>query len=286
MGCFLGCFGFTSKKQKRIKPCNKFQVHQKYVPLESENANVADSTNSETRDKPKESSKRKVKKKVSFNLDVKTYERIQDDDNTTNFSEEEEKTQREYNKQETAKASMSMYPSSYRYYNCNDEEEDEITLEDSDIDDLEDDEDEEEEDYGVSEDDDHAGGGDGYNSLHIETENKFGNVEKLSKDESNEVGRHRKNTVLLPVENLSQWKAVKARGAMQVRQQKENIIKLDGKQELPNSKPKPQGHEIPVDASLSNWLVSARTTSVNGSSVYYVQDRAADQVVLDEVNLI
>ncbi|KAM3249368.1 histone H2A.Z-specific chaperone CHZ1 isoform X1 [Capsicum annuum] len=286
MGCFLGCFGFTSKKQKRIKPCNKFQVHQKYVPLESENANVADSTNSETRDKPKESSKRKVKKKVSFNLDVKTYERIQDDDNTTNFSEEEEKTQREYNKQETAKASMSMYPSSYRYYNCNDEEEDEITLEDSDIDDLEDDEDEEEEDYGVSEDDDDAGGGDGYNSLHIETENKFGNVEKLSKDESNEVGRHRKNTVLLPVENLTQWKAVKARGAMQVRQQKENIIKLDGKQELPNSKPKPQGHEIPVDASLSNWLVSARTTSVNGSSVFYVQDRAADQVVLDEVNLI
>ncbi|MCE3215260.1 hypothetical protein HAX54_001506 [Datura stramonium] len=297
MGCFLGCFGFTTKKQKRIKPCNKFQVHHKYVPLESEKANDADSANSEPRDKPKESSKRKVKKKVSFNLDVKTYERIQDDDNTTNLSEEEEKkTQWEYNEQETAKANMSLYPSSYRYYNCNDsydEEEDEITLEESDIDDLD------EDDYGFSDDDD-VGGGDEYNSLHIETENKFGNVEKLNKDEINEVGRNHRNSVLLPVENLTQWKAVKARGAQQVKHQKENIIKLDGKQELPltakptnhcvdlnpknNSKPKPQGHEIPVDASLSNWLVSA--TSVNGSAVYYVQDRAEDQVVLDEVNII
>lgn len=305
MGCFLGCFGFTTKKQKRIKPCNKFQVHQKYVPLESEKANAEDSANSEPRDKPKESSKRKVKKKVSFNLDVKTYERIQDDDNTTNFSEEEEKTQREYNEQKTAKASMSMYPSSYRYYNCNDsydEEEDEITLEDSDIDDLDE---EEEEDYGVSDDDDDGGGGGEYNSLHIETENKYGNVEKLNKDdESNEVGRNHRNSVLLPVENLTQWKAVKARGAQQMKHQKENIIKLDGKQELPlvkkpanhcvvdlnpknNSKPnKPQGHEIPVDASLSNWLVSARTTSINGSAVYNIQDRAVDQVVLDEFNII
>ncbi|KAL3329141.1 hypothetical protein AABB24_036300 [Solanum stoloniferum] len=308
MGCFLGCFGFTTKKQKRIKPCNKFQVHQKYVPLDSEKEIVVDSANSELRDKPKESSKRKVKKKVSFNLDVKTYERIQDDENnTTYFSEEEEKkTQREYNKQETAKASMSMYPSSHRYYNCNnsyDEEEDEITLEDSDIDDL-DDEEEEEEDYGVSDDDDDDG--DEYaDSLHIETENKYGNVEKLNKDESNEVGQNHRNSVLLPVENLTQWKAVKAKGAQQVKHQKENIIKLDGKQKLPliakpvnnhfvdlnpknNSKanPKPQGHDIPVDASLSNWMVSARTTSVNGSAMYYIQDRTADQVVLDEVNII
>ncbi|XP_055813751.1 histone H2A.Z-specific chaperone CHZ1 [Solanum dulcamara] len=300
MGCFLGCFGFTTKKQKRIKPCNKFQVHQKYVPLDSAKEIIADSANSKPRDKPKESSKRKVKKKVSFNLDVKTYERIQDDNNTTYFSEEEEKTQREYNEQKTAKASLSMYPSSHRYYNCNDsyEEEDEITLEDSDIDDL----DEEEEDYGVSDDDDDDGGGDEYNSLHIETENKYGNVEKLNKDESNEVGRNHRNSVLLPVENLTQWKAVKARGAQQVKQQKENIIKLDGKQELPliekpvnhgadvnpknNSKPKPNEHGIPVDASLSNWLVSARTTSVNGSAVYYIQDRAVDQVVLDEVSII
>lgn len=248
------------------------------------------------RDKPKESSKRKVKKKVSFNLDVKTYERIQDDENnTTYFSEEEEKTQREYNKRETAKASMSMYPSSHRYYNCYDEEEDEITLEDSDIDDLDD---EEDEDYGVSDDD----GGDCDGDEYVETDNKYGNAEKMNKDESNEVGQNCRNSVLLPVENLTQWKAVKARGAQQVKQQKENIIKMNGKQELPfiakpvnhcvdqnlknSSKPKPQGHEIPVDASLSNWLVSGRTTSANASAVYYFQDRAVDQVVLDELNII
>ncbi|KAK4341657.1 hypothetical protein RND71_040158 [Anisodus tanguticus] len=261
MGCFLGCFGFTTKKQKRIKPCNKFHVHQKYVPLDSEKANAADSPNSEPRYKPIESSKRKVKKKVSFKLDVKTYERIQDDDNTTYFSEEEEKkTQWGHNEQETAKASMSMYPSSYRYYNCNYEEEDEINLEESDINDLD-----EEEDYGVRDDDDGSGGDDEYNSLPIETENKYGNVEKLNKDESNEVGRNHRNSVLLPVENLTQWKTVKARRAQQVKHQKENIIKLDGTQELPNhcvdlntknnTKIKPQGHEISVDASLSNWLV-------------------------------
>ncbi|XP_015087998.1 mitotic apparatus protein p62 [Solanum pennellii] len=298
MGCFLGCFGFTNKKQKRIKPCNKFQVHQKYVPLDSEKEIVVDLANSEPRDKPKESSKRKVKKKVSFNLDVKTYERIQDDENnTTYFSEEEEKT----NKQETAKASMSMYPSSHRYYNCNnsyDEEEDEIILEDSDIDDLDDDE--EEEDYGVSDDDDDddgVGGDESADSLHIEAENKYGNVEKLNTDELNEVSRNHRSSVLLPVENLTQWKAVKARGAQQVKHQKENIIKLDGKpvnshcvdlNPKYNSKPKSklQGHDISVDASLSNWMVSAKTTSVNGSAVYYNQDRAADEVVLDEVNII
>ncbi|KAJ8547198.1 hypothetical protein K7X08_010784 [Anisodus acutangulus] len=295
MGCFLGCFGFTTKKQKRIKPCNKFQVHQKYVPLDSEKANAADSPNSEPRDKPKESSKRKVKKKVSFNLDVKTYERIQDDDDNTTYSEDEEKkAQWEYNEQETAKSSMSMYPSSYRYYNCNnnyDEEEDEITLEDSDINDLD------EEDYGVSDDDDDGGGDDEYNSLHTETENKFGNVEKLNKDEPNEVGRNHRNSVLLPVENLTQWKAVKARQAQEVKHQKENIIKLDGKQELPNhcvdlntknnTKIKRQGHEISVDASLSNWLViSAKAASVKGPAVCYIKDSAKDQVVLDKVNII
>lgn len=234
---------------------------------------------------------------MSFNLDVKTYERIQDDENnTTYFSEEEEKT----NKQETAKASMSMYPSSHRYYNCNnsyDEEEDEIILEDSDIDDLDDDE--EEEDYGVSDDDDDddVGGDESADSLHIEAENKYGNVEKLNTDESNVVSRNHRSSVLLPVENLTQWKAVKARGAQQVKHQKENIIKLDGKpvnshcvdlNPKYNSKPKSklQGHDISVDASLSNWMVSAKTTSVNGSAVYYNQHRAADEVVLDEVNII
>ncbi|KAK4356976.1 hypothetical protein RND71_022586 [Anisodus tanguticus] len=233
MGCFLGCFGFTTKKQKRIKPCNKFQVHQKYVPLDSEKANAADSPNSEPRDKPKESSKRKVKKKVSFNLDVKTYERIQDDDDNTTYSEEEEKkAQWEYNEQETAKS-----------------------------------------------------------------KNKFGNVEKLNKDEPNEVGRNHRNSVLLPVENLTQWKAVKARQAQEVKHQKENIIKLDGKQELPNhcvdlntknnTKIKRQGHEISVDASLSNWLViSAKAASVKGPAVCYIKDSAKDQVVLDKVNII
>lgn len=247
------------------------------------------------RDKPKESSKPKVKKKVSFNLNVKAYERIQDDDNnTTYFSDEEEKTQCEYNEQETAKSSMSMYPSSYRYYNCNDEE-DEITLEESDIDELD------EEDYGVSDDDDdNEDGGD-------ETENKFENDKRLNKDETNEVSQDNRNlygnSVLLPVENLTQWKAVKARGAQQVKHQKENTIKLDGKQEIPllkkpvincadlnpkeNSKPKTRGHEIPVDASLSNWLVSQGAASVNRSAVYYIEDRAKDhQVVLDIVNTI
>lgn len=233
---------------------------------------------------------------MSFNLNVKAYERIQDDDNTTYFSDEEEKTQCEYNEQETAKSSMSMsmYPSSYRYYNCNDEE-DEITLEESDIDDLD------EEDYGVSDDDDDNEDGDD------ETENKFENDKRLNKDETNEVSQdHRNvygNSVLLPVENLTQWKAVKARGAQQVKHQKENIIKFDGKQEIPllkkpviscaelnpkeNSKLKTQGHEIPVDTSLSNWLVSAGAASVNRSAVYYIEDRGKDhQVVLDTVNTL
>jgi hypothetical protein len=80
--------------------------------------------------------------------------------------------------------------------------------------------------------------------------------------DSNEGGlrsRQYVHSVLKPVENLSQWKAVKAKGTQPPKQQrKENVA---SEQHPPLSSLSNISHstalmqEIAVDASLSNWVV-------------------------------
>ncbi|KAL3506180.1 hypothetical protein ACH5RR_031562 [Cinchona calisaya] len=312
MGCFLACFGIT-KKGRRPKGSTKNvprdHSYGKYVPLDSDAAvkhdshemQMASATTMLVRDKPKESSTAKIKKKVSFNLNVRTYEPLTKDEISTYLSEGEEKTMWEYNQEEeTAGASMKClnyeedfmpskfgtFPSNYRYQNCRNsyDEEDEIELEESDLDDDE-----------LDFDDDDFGEIYDYNSQKISqvdfsqcnaqlAEKREDNVmqlhalpdqELIKTESSNQNARNRSQyalSVLNPVENLTQWKEVKAKARQQLKHQKENIM-LEKEQDVLSDIKKSSDslalnyssrsnhckptHEIAVDASLSNWLASS-----------------------------
>ncbi|KAG9143065.1 hypothetical protein Leryth_006310 [Lithospermum erythrorhizon] len=142
-----------------------------------------------------EQSSLKVKKKVSFNLDVKTYEPLNYADEIDNvyLSEGEEETKWEFDEEETQRANME--PSG---------------------------------------------------------EDSSPNVRNRSRYAC---------SVLNPVENLAQWKSIKAKDRLQRKRQKETIISEQERQ-VPEeaitsfSHSKPLQHEIAVNASLANWLLT------------------------------
>ncbi|PSS23910.1 Phosphatase and actin regulator like [Actinidia chinensis var. chinensis] len=295
MGCFLACFGF-SKKRKRRKPANKIisgdKGHGSYKPLDSDLTLQLDITekpnnNSDSEFSGKDGLSVRIKKKVSFNLNVKTYEPLPNCDFTSYFSESDDEKCEE-NQQE--KALKSSYPSDYRYRNCresSDEEEDDIKLEESDP--------ENESDEEHDDDCDSINGDDGRIVQEEEVSEKFCSLSRESEQKNPGVNhmapRDRSQyvfSVLKPIENLNQWKAVKARARktehtikqqQQQQQRKENKKALEQEEEQeklplcrkypnanpsspfsyePNSdRPRPPMQEDPaVDTSLSNWLVS------------------------------
>lgn len=252
----------------------------------------------------------KIRKKVSFNLNVQSYEPISKEESTDYFWESEEEEKKVGISKETAKEGQSpsrsdgdsiatimvSYPSNYRYRNCVDcyDEEDEIAYEESDLDDDDDDDSDEDEDDG-------SGGGiddvrisqeelsEKFMSLSVSS-NKRDSLTEFAEEKSenmnlNEGGlkslgmnrnaRTRSQyvySVLNPVENLSQWKAVKAKGMPPVKRLRKENVALEQQVE----KPTPQMQEIAVDASLSNWLFSSdtrqpRATSITKSSTTPVQ---------------
>ncbi|KAF2292694.1 hypothetical protein GH714_026766 [Hevea brasiliensis] len=90
------------------------------------------------------------------------------------------------------------------------------------------------------------------------------------------------HSVLNPVENLTQWKAVKAKGTPPLKQQKENFTlgqeprisfssepsfrELQFCFNMKSDQSKKSNQEIAVDASLSNWLGSSENTTINKPS--------------------
>lgn len=296
MGCFLACFGFTKKKRRRVANNKR---HGSYKPLDSSvpvNLYITEDpicSNSEFRDKPKEQSSFKIRKKVSFNLNVQTYEPIPTDYTLLESDEEGDKKKKG---EETAKRglfstalAMGSYPSNYRYQNCTynyDEDDDELAYEEIDLDD--DDYDNDIDDNDDSDENEDYGNNDIHHDQSQEEERV--SLTQLAKDKINvmppaasnvrelkSVGLHQNardrsqyvHSVLNPIENLTQWKAVKAISAPVKHQRKENI---ELKKEPPisiSSKPildtlpfsnrsqskQPLMQEIAVDASLSNWLV-------------------------------
>ena len=251
------------------------------------------------RDKPKEQSSFKIRKKVSFNLNVQTYEPIPTDYSLLESDEEGEKEKKgeetakrglipSFSKWHSTALTMGAYPSNYRYQNCtyNYDDEDELEYEEIDLDD--DDYENDIDDYHDSDDNE----GYGHNGIHHDEsqEEDSGQLEssnmesqesvsltRLVKDKINvnppsaSNARDRSqyvHSVLNPIENLSQWKAVKAKAAPPKHQRKENIelkeeplIFISSKpilDPLPFSNPsqsKPLMQEIAVDSSLSSWLV-------------------------------
>ncbi|XWS53761.1 hypothetical protein CRYUN_Cryun10bG0028000 [Craigia yunnanensis] len=160
MGCFLGCFGISIKRKRR-KPANRILPGDLKLdsnePLDSSvstNLDISENpitSNSQLSNKPKERSSIKIRKKVSFNLNVKTYEPIPAEKTTTyQFLRSVEEEESEKNGAEAGKGTlpslsegdssslqMGSYPTNYRYQKCIEsyDEEDEMTYEESDLED-------------------------------------------------------------------------------------------------------------------------------------------------------
>lgn len=237
------------------------------------------------------------KKKVTFNLNVQIYEpnpnsyevlENEEDENKDNTLELEGKSLSSSVFGEGSASSTIRYPSNHRYYNCSydhDGDEDEIAYEESDIDEFDD---------GYDWDDDEDDGGSDESLENYRDENtkqkglpnlcypfvdEDGMKNQKSFDlndaelKSNSSGRDRSMSVLSPVENLSQWKAIKAKVTSSKHRRKENVPSEQSTSMLPlvtgaSSKflhcdlesnalqSKPLLQEVAVDASLSNWLIS------------------------------
>ena len=174
------------------------------------------------------------RKKVTFDTNVKTYEHVLIDE-STDFelhNEEEGEKKGKVKEENLAKpresdtssehssitSSSSSYPPNHRYQNCreSDDEEDE----ESDLDDDEDDDYEDFDDGAVDSRERIPGLGgvtkevDGFDEEEVKPIGLIRGV----RDRSGNV-----HPVLNPVENLTQWKAVKAKGATPFKLQKENL---------------------------------------------------------------
>lgn len=201
------------------------------------------------RDTPKEQPWVKIRKKVSFNLNVQTYEPIPDDHY---FLESDEEVKTEEHCQEakartTDSTSLSdkafttsnsgNYPQNHRYQNC----EDSYDM---------DDDDDEEDDFGYGESD--------LNDSEIdEDRDEF----RLCEMETNTANRRQQvHSVLKPVENLTQWRTAKAKEGIITKHQTENKIKSSEQPKSPvffssnSSLTDTQMQENLVHSSLSDWL--------------------------------
>ncbi|XP_017984350.1 PREDICTED: DNA ligase 1 [Theobroma cacao] len=315
MGCFLACFGSskdrkTRKQRHKVQP--RFQRNASYnaqstVSLEQSNLEKPIGPVKEVRDDEAEEqlgSGSSNRKKVTFDTNVKTYEHVLIDESTDfelhNEEEEEEgenkgkvnednltKRRESENSSEHSSitSSSTFYPPNHRYQNCresdNEDEDGELDYEESDLDDDEDD-DYEDFDDGAVESRDMIRGVRGVTEK----------VDGLVQEEVKPIGlirgvRDRSGNVppvLNPVENLTQWKAVKAKGAPPPKLRKENLSLEQEEPRLSFSsdpsfkelsfsfksksdhEPMKLDQEVSVDASLSNWLSSSETTPVKKKS--------------------
>lgn len=238
------------------------------------------------RDKPEEQLSSSTRKRVAFDSNLENHEHVSVCESTVSLPEKDkvcEKEKREIfaksnqsnppSEDDSITSSVGSYPPNHRYQNCqeSDNEVDEL-YEDSY---FNDDSVEEQEDYSDYDED-------------IDDKNVCQEVcsESIPNEEPKTIGLMNRNVretsvyvhhVLNPIENLSQWKAVKSKGTLPMKPQKENFgeeqeglprISFSSepsfKQSLLsfNSKshqPKNPNQEISVDASLSSWLDSTAT---------------------------
>uniref|UniRef100_A0A2P2NZH6 Uncharacterized protein n=1 Tax=Rhizophora mucronata TaxID=61149 RepID=A0A2P2NZH6_RHIMU len=326
MGCFLACFGSTKdrrRRRQRHKVQPRDQRNASYAPaLESAVSLVHDeslepiSSVSEISGKPEDHVGLNIRRKVTFDSNVKTFEHVSlgesvdfalDKEDGVKREEKEENlvkpTQSQSSSEDSSITSSGSYPPNHRYQNCRDSD-DELDYLESDIEDEDDDDDIEEMDEdgdGLDYDDDNV----------VESRPRMP-VDKVVTEEidssvvirslperelkSSNNARDRSNyvhPVLNPVENLTQWKAVKAKGTPQLRQQKQNVG-LDQESRIFSGsdlsfeeisfsfKPKSEqsrklNQVIAVDASLSNWLGSSESTPINKPSATGLDTTASEK---------
>lgn len=250
-----------------------------------------------------------TRKKVTFDTNIKTYEPVSvcesieilpesNIDGEMNKEESSGKSSSSHllSEDDSVISSVESYPSHHRYQNCRDSD-DEVENFECAVSDLDGDDDEEEEDYEDNDEDDNDRfvGQEVWfesiptSSMESSTETSSARVfteevdshltmSGLGEREVKTIGSNRKardrsvyvHPVLNPVENLTQWKAVKSNFTLPLKAQNENFTafssELTFKQSSPlrfKSKPdqfKYQNQEIAVDASLSSWIVSSETT--------------------------
>ena len=177
----------------------------------------------ETEEEEKKGTK-KTRKRVRFDLNVQTFEPALPSRYENYCSDDDEEGKGEPSKSSSVDmSSSSVYPPNYRYHNCVDsfeEEEDELGYGESDLKD---------EDY------------------YTDDENDY---EDDADDEEEEEDNDDKDVtpLLNPVENITQWKAVKAKPARVKELMKENV------EVVTDDQAKPLLKEIIVNTSLSSWV--------------------------------
>ncbi|KAK7393370.1 hypothetical protein VNO78_21923 [Psophocarpus tetragonolobus] len=278
MGCFFGaCFG-SSKHRKHNN--HKVQRNggsnsdkdQASVSLVQDCSKNAINPIPQLQDKSEEQLSASSKKKVTFDSNVKAYEPVLADGVEEEKSEEGGKKEalaapKSSYSEDSSVTSTGSYPPNHRYQNCrdSDDEEEEIDYGESDLGDENDDVIREECNESVDD-----FGEDGIVAT-TAADHVFVEEVDVKSIGSNSNARDRSvyvHPVLNPVENLTQWKVVKAKRTPPLRPQKENEFGV-GVKESPFSlksesdTSKKLNQEVRVDASLSNWLVSPETTPVS-----------------------
>ncbi|KAK8952007.1 hypothetical protein KSP39_PZI004279 [Platanthera zijinensis] len=306
MGCFLGCFKGSKDRKRSRKPKKSLPAAKnesivfcpssspKEMVLETEVA--TDIPIPKLRENQEQGAVANVRKKVTFDLNVTTFESAtvhgdtnefwEDDAFERNVKEQNSDKEEEKGKEELADALKSVtYPPNHRYQNCESSDDEGLCEED-----------ENEEDKEIDFDEDNGSGCeaeeesyDSYFSLPME--NQVLHFQEVSSPKpTGEAAAEREllvlskgnvrdrckyiHSVMNPVENSSHWKEVKVRRASLKNPNKENI---NESQTFiipePTMKPKKPvttntnpddfaKQEITVDASLSNWLISPNNSRI------------------------
>lgn len=266
----------------------------------------------ECRDRPEEQQlSPSTRKRVTFDSNVKTYEPNHVEAEADDFlakhgnKKEEEKNLTEklqcqsYSEDGSTVLSVSSYPPNHRYQNCRDsDDDDELDYADSDLDHDHvetDDDDDDENDYDDVEDEEYANFSDsesGKSSAQVfvdEVDSCLSICGCPGKAEpQTEVRRTARDrnacahSVLKPVENITQWKAVKVKDQHRSNPPHKENLALNGAPSSFGTEPsfkessfgyksktcqsKNSGQGIAVDASLSNWLSSSVVTPPSKTS--------------------
>ncbi|KAI3678784.1 hypothetical protein L6452_38087 [Arctium lappa] len=288
MGCFLGCFGSSKDRKRRklrYKVIPRDQNHkvqnfvQADVSLVQSIKERPSNALSESRVKNEEPLCLNTKKKVTFNTNVTTYEHVQVYDSTESLLEKNEKGETFPKSAQTHFDSGSpdgsdiskavSYPPNYRYGNCVESDDDEV--EDSDYEDDDDDDGlGDEEDYDDEDEDRVICREVWCESIPIPSTESRTESSLMDKVGSNSNARDRSAfvvPVLNPVENLTQWKALKSKGTPPAKPFDFNHQKENSSLNSTQFAPKNRNQETAVDASLSNWLVSSEKNTPNNKRV-------------------
>ncbi|GMH20475.1 hypothetical protein Nepgr_022316 [Nepenthes gracilis] len=275
MGCFLACFGSSKDRQRRKRannvcfdgphPADRFTLKQSTPSLRKDNFEKPVSVIPDSRDKPQDQVSlcdrvypgnkwsSRTSKKVTFDSNIRTYERISFDEAPEFLAEDEEEVEKGIRIADSTKpkqlpeseigstlSSLGSYPLNHRYQNYreSDDEYEQLGDEESDLeaDHAENEDHNDEELYEDYDDKNHHRGDVGWElspkSCMDNVENEDPMPDYRSWDQETDAFRFNHNardrtsfvqSVLNPVENKAQWRAAKAKGTPPLlKQQKEN----------------------------------------------------------------